>query len=315
MTHPPGPLNPPSPSGDVELMKRSLITVLDRKPAARTSRVHPEVRKVLERAVDRLTALTGISGDGSDSTTRDARLGAIRREHAWLTTATPKNPPSEEQSWMLVDELQTLWITTASTVAIADAVTRASDPAAPEGLAATAQRDWLLGNHLEHQRGRSRARARHALRARYLRNAGYMLTSLVVVATVVALVISDDDGVILLCGLAGAIGGTLAGALSIRDTRKLRDALFFQTWWWVQPAVGFAVGLFVYAVLSSQVIILPGSDATETVVRSTSLIAYAFVGGFSEPWLLGVISRIGGVADKAATDKERTSAEPPGSSP
>jgi hypothetical protein len=79
-----------------------------------------------------------------------------------------------------------------------------------------------------------------------------MLTALVVVATSVGLVVSDEDGVIVLCGLTGAIGGTLAGARSIRDTRKMRDALFFQTWWWVQPAVGFAVGLFIYAPLSPE---------------------------------------------------------------
>ncbi|WP_370614352.1 hypothetical protein [Mumia sp. Pv 4-285] len=303
MTEQPFPSAPPA-AGDLEVMMRSVIGLLERKPGARTSRVHPEVRKVLERALDRMTALSSISGDGSDTATRDARIGAIRREHGWLSTATPKDRPSEEQSWALVDELQTLWICTASTAAIADAVSRVTGPPAPKQLAETAKRDWLLGSHVEHQRGRGRARARHSLRARYLRNAGFALTTLVVVGTVVAMIVGDDDGVVMLCGLAGAIGGTLAGARSIRDSRKLRDALFFQTWWWVQPAVGFAVGLFVYALLASAVIVLPGSDSPEAMRQATSRIVYAFVGGFSEPWLLGILTRLGGAADKAAETKD-----------
>ncbi|KAA1420728.1 hypothetical protein FE697_017480 [Mumia zhuanghuii] len=306
MTQQSVPPSPPPTSSDLELMMRSVIGLLERKPAARTSRAHPEVRKVLERALDRLTALSSLAGVGSDPTLRDTRIGAIRREHAWLTTATPKNPPSEEQAWALVDELQTLWICTASTAAVADAVSRVTEPRAPKQLPDADKRDWLLGSHIEHQRARGRARARQSLRARYLRNAGFALTTLVVVGTVVAVVVGDDDGVVLLCGLAGAIGGTLAGARSIRDSRRLRDALFFQTWWWVQPAVGFAVGLFVYALLASSVIILPGSDSPEAMRQATSRIVYAFVGGFSEPWLLGILTRLGGAADKAAEPKPAT---------
>lgn len=42
----------------------------------------------------------------------------------------------------------------------------------------------------------------------------------------------------------------------------------------------------------------------EAMRQATSRIVYAFVGGFSEPWLLGILTRLGGAADKAAETKD-----------
>jgi hypothetical protein len=124
---------------------------------------------------------------------------------------------------------------------------------------------------------------------------------LVGTALAVGLFVVQGDGGLMLAAVAGATGGTLSGARALRDATDIRRARSFQAWWWVQPAVGAAVGLFVYALLNSTVLSLPGSDASVGAeARGSAVIVYAFLAGFSEPFVLGVLDRITRAADVAA---------------
>lgn len=109
-----------------------------------------------------------------------------------------------------------------------------------------------------------------------------MMTALIVATLVAAVVASkhsyNNPSVVSMCALAGAIGGAVAGARGVRHARRLRDAAFFQTWWWVQPIAGAAVGLFVYALLESSILVLPESDNTDAAKQAMAFFAYAFLG-------------------------------------
>src|SRR6476469_6605539 len=110
--------------------------------------------------------------------------------------------------------------------------------------------------------------------------AGRTMAALVVATLVAAVVASkrsyDNPSVVSMCALAGAIGGAVAGARGVRDARRLQDAAFFQTWWWVQPVAGAAVGVFVYALLESSILGLPESDNRDAAKRAMAFFAYAF---------------------------------------
>jgi hypothetical protein len=110
-------------------------------------------------------------------------------------------------------------------------------------------------------------------------------------------VIVTDRVTLTLCALAGIIGGLIASALRLRDSQAIVDIEIFHTWWWVQPAVGAAVGMFIYALLRTQILVLPGTAATDDASRTAASVVYAFLAGFSEPWLLRVLEGLGGGTD------------------
>ena len=283
--------------------RKNLINILDRRRLHRDSGVHPETRKPLERALDRVVALEG------DKPDRDAAVSAMLASHGWLQGS---RVPSEEQAWLLADSLQALWIRTADGPAIDAEFRRQGGSNPPSGMDGMQKRAWLLSAHTRLQRAGAYERARAALRAKYLRLAGGVLIGLVAISWIVAWRVSPDreEGTISLCALAGALGGALSGARSLRDSRRIQETRIFQTWWWVQPVVGAAVGLFVYALLASSVLTLPGSDSADAATEAAARIVYAFLAGFSEPWILGIMDRLGGTADRAAT----AAASPPASS-
>jgi hypothetical protein len=138
---------------------------------------------------------------------------------------------------------------------------------------------------------------------------GGILWLLVAAAVGVGSAVSDDPGGLVLTALAGAIGGTLSGARALRESADLRRTRGFQAWWWVQPAVGAAVGLLIHALLSSPVLALPGSEASGEWERIAAFVVYAFAAGFSEPFVLGVLAKITGAVDATA----EAAAEPPSS--
>jgi hypothetical protein len=257
---------------------------------------HPELRKTVERIGDRLRVL---SEAGVDASVRDPELKQLVSEHSWITETEQRTPPTLEQSWAMADALRALWIHSAAPKSLAPYV--AAHPISIQG----SPDDDELRQHLayDHQQRRERGthtRARIALRTRYLQRVGRILWCLVAIALLVALGVSEDAGGLLLASIAGATGGTLSGARSLRDSSDIREARGFQAWWWVQPGVGAAVGLFLYALLTSAIVTLPGTDPADTSTRTSAIVVYAFVAGFSEPFVLGVIAKITGAADAAA---------------
>jgi hypothetical protein len=261
---------------------------------------HPEVRDTLGVVLHALHALE------APAPQRSTKTSQVLAEHDWLSRNIKAfgmfatNPlPTDDQAWALADSLRTVWIATATDDEMAVALT--GQPSPPPSLTGSEQtRLWLHHRHVNEQATAARERAQAQLRTRYLSKAGLILAVLVAAAWIAAVLTSRQVGIVSLCGLAGAIGGAVHGARGVRDSRKLTDTQTFQTWWWVQPLVGSAVGLFVFALLSSPVLTLPGSTSDNATSRAAAFVVYAFLAGFSEPWLLGIMDRIGGVADRAA---------------
>lgn len=293
-----GRANTPSRS-EATLAYARLVDLLKCQWIGRNSRIHPETRKTLERVLDRLTALD--LGDDPNAL-READVGRIVGSHGWLASS---KKPSEEQAWALADSLHVVWIRTADKAAIDAEFARLGES---NSLDDENKRAFLLSRHSALRQAGAHERARAALRSKYLRAAGGLLTALIIMAWLVALSATGDRSTITLCALAGGVGGALSGARSMRDSSGIHIARVFQTWWYVQPAVGAAVGLFVYALLASSVLTLPGSASTDATTEAAARIVYAFMAGFSEPWILRVMERLGGTADKAATTAMEQSA-------
>jgi hypothetical protein len=293
------PKTDPEPVADADSAYQAIVIMLHRKAGGRDSRVHPEVRKVLERILDHLIALSAQPADADQNQAmRTKVVNDAIQGHPWLATA---RFPSEEQGWALADALAAAWIRTAPEQDLEVEWSRFKEHA-PRDPTPETKRAWLLRTYVDRQRAGAHDRARGALRSKYLRNAGLMLAALVGGTWVVAVVfdVTSGDAVLTLCALSGALGGTLSGARALRDVSRLADARAFQTWWWVQPLVGAAIGMFLYALLASAVITLPGSESPDPQEQAAARIVYAFIAGFSEPFLLRVMDSLAGVAQRAA---------------
>ena len=257
---------------------------------------HPEIRKTVERIGDHLRML---SEPDVNSLVRDPELYRLLHEHRWLATTAGPVPPTLEQAWALADSLRALWIQSADLMSFAPYLD--DHPVArPESRTDDRLRQYLAYGHDQRRKNGMHARARGALRTRYLQRVGRILWILVTIALLIGLIVANDAGGLLLAAIAGATGGTLSGARSLRDSSHIREARGFQAWWWVQPGVGAAAGLFLYALLTSSILTLPGTVATDTSTGTSAIVVYAFVAGFSEPFVLGVIAKIAGAADAAA---------------
>lgn len=266
-------------------------TPLGVRPAVR----EPDVRRTLEIIEDRLRAL---SHTGNDPGPRDAATRTVLAGHRWLTSAR-LTAPTLEQGWALADALRDIWIRHASVDELA-----AYELKHPSGLPDDAplprRRQQVLHGQQRRRDEGLRERTRMALRASYLRRIGRLLLGLVLTTGAVAVLVADDAGGVVLTAAAGAVGGALSGARSLRDAVDAGRARSFRAWWWVQPTVGAAVGLFTYALLRSTLLTLPGSTSTDDAVRTSAFVVYAFAAGFSEPFFLGVMAKISGSADAAA---------------
>jgi hypothetical protein len=108
----------------------------------------------------------------------------------------------------------------------------------------------------------------------------------------------------LLVMFAGGLGGAVSGAYKLRDqvvrigdVRALRPALF------VQPLLGATAGLFALLILASG--FLPQSNtASDGTWAKYGVVA--FVAGFSEPFFLGLVGKVGGTASKAPGQAQPT---------
>jgi hypothetical protein len=141
--------------------------------------------------------------------------------------------------------------------------------------------------------GRHR-RAREALKARQLRWIGAALATLV--ATFTAVVIYGEVAPplnVALALVAGMIGSGISGLRRLRDELLLIDELrAFVMAFTAQAVVGAALGLF--ALFLATVGLLPAFQADRSGVGPATVAVYAFVAGYSEPFVIGAIHRLAG---------------------
>jgi hypothetical protein len=101
---------------------------------------------------------------------------------------------------------------------------------------------------------------------------------------------------ILLSGAAGAVGATMSGTYKLRDQIDHINALReFKPVIVVQPLLGAAAALFVLLILESGLVQIGDSPLDWATIGAVS-----FVAGFSEPFVLGVVRRVTGMADEPA---------------
>jgi hypothetical protein len=273
---------------------------------------HPEIRKSLEEASDRLRQF---SEPGLLEQLPCVRLTHLLHSCAWLQ-ADSQSLPTIEQARSLSAGLLEIWIGLAPA--------RTLDPYLDDHPTSVGrripdddetpgpfdERAWALYDVKQKRFREAHERARTALRTHYLQRVGLVLWVTVIAAATAGAFAADDKSGTALTALAGAMGGTLSGARALRDTVALRRSRTFQAWWWVQPAVGAAVGLLMYALLSSPILALPGTDSSGWA-RLSSFVVYAFAAGFSEPFVLGVLAKITGAADVAADVQLQTNKTAP----
>jgi hypothetical protein len=139
-------------------------------------------------------------------------------------------------------------------------------------------------------------RARLLLKRRFLLTLAPTLLLLVVLLGVAIVLTEPESGwdEMLLAGAAGAVGATVSGAYKLRDQIDHINALReFEPVVAVQPLLGAAAGLFLLLVLKSGILQVGDSD-----LGWASIGVVAFVAGFSEPFVLGVVRRVTGIADE-----------------
>jgi hypothetical protein len=157
------------------------------------------------------------------------------------------------------------------------------------------------------------SRARLAMRRRAL--LGLVPVLLVLIAATTVVLVHVDQGptwaLTVLVSLVGALGGTTAGAYKLRDNaagitglRGLEPALI------VQPLLGACAGLVMLLVLVSGFLPQEAADSAAAPVWAKDAVA-AFVAGFSEPFFLGVVGRVGsGPAPERSPGRTRNEIRP-----
>jgi hypothetical protein len=108
---------------------------------------------------------------------------------------------------------------------------------------------------------------------------------------------SDMWKQIALAGSAGALGAALSGIFRVRDRLvELDDLRSFWPAMRIQPLIGATAGLVTLLVLESGAVKLGAGAAERTPWAAVAL--FTFVAGFSEPFFLGLVRRVGVVPDK-----------------
>ena len=109
----------------------------------------------------------------------------------------------------------------------------------------------------------------------------------------------------LLCAVAGALGGTLANLYKLRDEiGRGTELRAFKPILIAQPAVGAAAGLIVLLIVASGLL---GTTSGQSDGRWHSLTLLAFAAGFSEALFLGLVRRVAGAAEGDRAKKHDTS--------
>jgi hypothetical protein len=149
-----------------------------------------------------------------------------------------------------------------------------------------------------------------AEKARLLRGLAVGLTALVIATAIAAVVASNDPDAtwasLWLAASAGALGAGVSGIYKLRDEiQRARAIREFRATLLAQLAVGMAAGLFVELVLESGLVTVAG--AQPWAVKGVT----AFVAGFSEPFFLGAVRRVGASVEPTGDSGPRESATPP----
>jgi hypothetical protein len=97
--------------------------------------------------------------------------------------------------------------------------------------------------------------------------------------------------VLLLTAFAGAAGSILGGVLRFRDLSDLTNIRDLTVGTLAQPFVGAVAALFIFLLLESRIVVLPGISTTGPPSWQ-ALGVYGFVAGFSEPFFLGILRRV-----------------------
>lgn len=96
---------------------------------------------------------------------------------------------------------------------------------------------------------------------------------------------------LVLTAALGALGGALAAALKLRDIAELNPFRSVVTFLLMQPLVGAAFGLVSWIALLSGIVTVGTSNAPWAAAG-----VVAFLAGYSEPFLLGVLAKPMGLA-------------------
>ena len=149
-----------------------------------------------------------------------------------------------------------------------------------------------------------RLRARRRMKSFHLVAVAVLLLGLTLA---LALSVEDPTGpeqpdAVLLAALAGALGGTLANVIKLRDEISRGTELrAFKPSLVAQPVVGAVAGLVVLLFVTSGVL---GTTEAPTGVRWAALTLLAFAAGFSEAMFLGIVRRAAAAPGAAAAAEE-----------
>jgi hypothetical protein len=151
------------------------------------------------------------------------------------------------------------------------------------------------------ENGRKR-RARLALRNRFLWYSLVVLAPLAVALTVLTHMVGDDLSwsEVVLVAVAGAVGGTVSGTLKLRGMIRITQFRLVGAGLVVQPFISAVGALFIAFVLLGGLVNPAGTDQAGT--SWAVVAAYGFIAGFSEPFWLGVVSKIAGAAADDTSD-------------
>jgi hypothetical protein len=155
-------------------------------------------------------------------------------------------------------------------------------------------RSCLHALYLRRAEAGNLSRAQQRTRAHYLVRWTQVLTPLVLaflLSMYMAATSSSAFWPLLTAGLAGALGSTLSGALQVRGLTRIAALRSVRAALYTQPLVGATASLFLYALLESHLLVLPGTTSSGTPGWA-ALATYGFLAGFSEPFFLGAVQRI-----------------------
>jgi hypothetical protein len=143
--------------------------------------------------------------------------------------------------------------------------------------------------------GRS-LRAIAAQKCRYLRLLAPILC-LFLAGAGVSLSLGADETwhAVVVATAAGALGATLSGVRTVRDSlAELKDLRAFSGTMSIQPLVGATSGLLLFLLVEAGALPIDGVDLSS----AATLGLLAFVAGFSEPFLLGLVERNAVISSK-----------------
>jgi hypothetical protein len=181
-------------------------------------------------------------------------------------------------------------------------VERTRDGGELDSAALLAARHQLAGLYRARATLYELSRARLAMKGHHLvLLAPVLLILIAAFVGAIGLVGGDWDSIVLVA-VAGAVGATLSGTRKLRDhVRTIHALRAFSAAVVVQPLIGATAGLFVLLVLESGLLVVDWGGSAWAVEGTV-----AFAAGFSEPFFLGVVSRVAEIAEPAPTQETHT---------